>query len=463
MSIGIGDVVMYKSHPYTENNQNIQIATYVDYTSPIMIVCKKGENKKYDIKTGRALKEYVECLYYNSRDGKFGTKRINVEELLTIDLVVKSNERKRMLKEIEIDFNLEEDLNSLLNRVEHENIYKNVALKSVDLELHKEKITRERENGELVVTNHLEFLPPVMTVIGCRFIDEKNKFCVSSGRPAIELKCKWYNSHLKTFSEDYFRIETLFKIEFLIDERDLLTEYKEQIETNLFNLIELDKGILLEGTKDKVNYSLIQIEAIVFKHYFYEALTFDILKNKKNSVLIGKTIESIENNVLWGKTFPDYNNRKYLNGIGSFGFVEGEYYHISYADRFNRFSKRIVKVRDIFFVINNKEAFLESLKSNGADKNNIHLKEFIDDVKLFFVTYNLQSKFLEIRIEKGDKNKIVLPLTILSNKNIDVLLETNCLLREGKIRHFRLDGIYEAKALNYGVELLEKGKIMKEE
>ncbi|WP_121966181.1 hypothetical protein [Myroides sp. N17-2] len=464
MALKIGDVVFYKTHPYTANDQDIKIAMYADYTAPIMVVNKKGEGEKFNTKTGRKAGEFVECIYYNSRDGKYVQKRVNAEELIKCrNSNIRSEERRFFLKDIGSEYTTVEEIKK---DIEEKYIFKQVVLKSVDLELFKHKINREKENGDLVETNHLEFLPPIMTVIGCKFIDDKDKFCSHTGEPAIELKCKWYNSQSKTFSEESFRIESLYLIDLKIEgiTSDLLSEYKEQIESNSFNLIELKTPLGLEGTVGlSVKYSLLQIENIVYKHYFYEALVYNLLKNSKESILINKNINEIKDGDLWGTSYPDYAYRRYLNGITSYPIKENEYYQISYNDRMNRFTKRVIKVRDIFFVIENekKKALYENLgwtEGNISAENN-EVKEFIDSSNLFFINSFGNSNVTISKDKEGER--ILVSSRLIKDKNIVILLETNCLLKNGEIRHFRLDGISEIRAINNGIDLFENGIINK--
>ncbi|AJA68685.1 hypothetical protein MODO_0240 [Myroides odoratimimus] len=466
MTLKIGDVVFYKTHPYTANDQEIKIAMYADYTTPIMVVNKKGEGEKFNTKTGRKAGEFVECIYYNSRDGKYVSKRMNAEELIKCgDSYVRKEESRSFLKELGSECTTIEEVRK---NIEEKYIYKQVVLKSVDLELFKHKINRTKENGDLVETNHLEFLPPVMTVIGCKFIDEKDKFCSHTGGPAIELKCKWYNSQSKTFSEESFRIENLYLIDLKIEgiTNDLLSEYKEQIESNSFNLIELKKPLVLEGTDGlSVKYSLLQIESIVYKHYFYEALVYSLLKNSKESILINKKIKEIKDGVLWGTSYPDYAYKGYLSGITSYPIRENEYYQISYNDKMDRFTKRVIKIKDIFFVIENekKEALFENLGwlNDDISAADNEVKEFIDSSNLFFIN-SFGNSNVTISKDKGEVG-ISVSSKLIKDKNIVILLETNCLLKNGAIRHFRLDGISEIRAINNGVDLFENGVIPENE
>jgi hypothetical protein len=462
MSLNIGDVVFYKTHPYTANNNNIKIAMYADYTAPILVVFKSLEDREFDATTGKKVGMMTECVYYSTNEGKFCTRKIHSSELISSSESV-GKDRTDILNKINIgieldDLKKEKNIKSIEELIKSKYLHAKVTLRSVDLELHKCKVGREKDNGDLVETNHLEFLPPVMTVIDFRYCDDKNKFCNKTGKPLIEFKCKWYNSKLKTFSEEFLNTELLYLIDFPLH---LLEVYGTQIDSNSYNLIKLKKSILLEDSANKeVQYTLGQSEAIVHKHYYYDLLTSDLIKGKKVSVLINDEIKEIKDSVLWGSMFPDYKNKRYFNGINDYDFKENEYYYISYTDKAKRFSKRVVKIRDIFFVIENREALYESLgwvddKISGNDSN---IKEFISGTNLFFIN-SLTRENVSISKDKNGE-EISVSRRFINNKNVVVLLETNCLLKGGLIRHFRLDGISEVRMINNGISLLEEGEII---
>lgn len=464
MTLNIGDVVFYKTHPYTKNIQDIKISTYIDYTAPILVVEKKIGEKKHDSATGKEVGEMIDCIYYNTNEGKFTSKRIHSKELIECSEPI-DKEREPLLKKIDVMSSLEQaskegTVKNIDAVIKEKFLHKKVVLKSVDLELHKRKISREKDNGEMVETNHLEFLPPVMTVIDFRYSDDKHKFCTKTGKPIIEFKCKWYNSKLKSFSEEFFNLELVYEVD--ESKSKLLNDYSSLIDKNSFNLVELKEPFVftLEGAISVVHNSLVQVESIIYKHYYYEALVYSLLKDKKESLLIKNEIKEINDNVLWGPKYPDYVSRQYINGLMSFSFAENEYYLISYTDMAARFTKRVIKIRDIFFVINNKKELYDRLgwaTGKGLSASDSKIKSYLDKENMFFI------KELGVAKVKVNKNKggvgvgVNIPIELLKDKSITVLLEANCLRKNGAIRHFRLDGISEVRAINKGVDLFEHG------
>ena len=465
MYLTIGDLVVYQTHPYVGNYHKIKISAYSDYTTPVMIVCKKTDNKKFDLEAGKEGGEYIECLYYNSREGKFLKKGFNSKDLVKI--TEEPNLRKKYLKEVNVKKLLETKRKVINGKnidilIKEEFLHKKVSLKSVDLELHKVKINKEKENGDLVETNHLEFLPPVMTIIGHRIIDDKNKFCDKSGIPLLELKCKWYNSQSKSFSEEFIKLEALYEIDLNLSngKRNLLNDYQESIESNDYNLVSIDKPIILEGSELQVKFLPIQVEDIIYKHYFYEALISNLFSNKKELMLLTNSISMIPNNILWGNEYPSY-NKKYI-GVNECIFQNDEYYQISYSDKLKRNTKRVVKVIETFFIVKDLIEFVDEL--NDDDRIlwfDIELfNDLLEENNIFYFRRStFETNYLDVYSHNGEM-LLAFKKTLLGSKNIEVFLQTNCLLREGKVRHFKKDGIYEIKEIKNGKELFEEGLLI---
>lgn len=65
-----GDLIVFKTHPFINESTNIKISAYPEYTSPILII-KEAKHKSYEKETGANIGQQLNCIYYNSRDGKF--------------------------------------------------------------------------------------------------------------------------------------------------------------------------------------------------------------------------------------------------------------------------------------------------------------------------------------------------------------------------------------------------------
>ena len=451
-----GDLIVFKTHPFIKKHTNIKISAFPDYTSPILII-KEVKDKSYEKETGRDNGQQLNCIYYNSRDGKFTEKWIS--SLLANEITFSVTNHK-ILDELDFKKELEYSKKELTiknyeNLIRESYLNKKVALKSIDLELFKNKINRTKENGELIETNHLEFLPPVMTVIGFKYSDEKHKYCEKTGLPLIELKCKWYNSSSKTFSESFFQYDILYSVkeaQELYDETDLLADISESLDENLFFILPLEKRILLELEDNKTNKviyitkTIAQSYSISFKHYFYQMNHFDYGTQKKSSITIDHPFVTIHENILFGKKYPNY-DKGYKSKTSDCKFKVDNYYYIVYKDTFHNVTKRIVKVKELFIYIKDFKKFknnYQELESwdHGKNISSVNYK-YHEDGKIF------------IHLDGISISNNTLPKTIFVDENVEIMLNTNCLLRKGKIRNFRLNQISEVREIIDGQTIFE--------
>lgn len=448
-----GELIVFKTHPYVNKLTNIKITAYSDYSSPVLVV-KEIKEKSFDKETGIDAGQQLHCIYYNSREGKFSDKWINSN---LVNKVFFSIIDQKFLFEINFKEELEKKSYELTSK-NYENlikkfyINKKVVLKSVDIELNKVKVNRTKENGDLMETNHLEFLPPIMTIIGFKFSDEKNKFSEKSGLPLIELKCKWYNSNSKSFSELFLPSETLYEVkntQDLFPDKDLLSDVVESIDKNsLFNLPILSSNVfILEGSTIKILKTLGHSKAILFKHYFYQMNYFDYITQNKSAITINDNFTVKTETEIFGKKFPDYNSRGYKLKTVDCKFSPDNYYYIRYKDSYHNITTRIVKIIDLFIYIKDFKKFKDIYKN---------LNSWITDGDQQFVNYNYNdngSIFIHLVGEIIPDN--TLPKTIFEDQNVEIILKTNCLLREGKIRNFKINSIHEIQEIINGQGIFE--------
>ena len=71
-----GDLVVFKTHPFIDKHTNIKIAAYSDYTSPILVI-KEIKVKSSENETEKDSVKQLNCIYYNSKDGKFTERWYN--------------------------------------------------------------------------------------------------------------------------------------------------------------------------------------------------------------------------------------------------------------------------------------------------------------------------------------------------------------------------------------------------
>lgn len=453
--IKLGDLISFKTHPFVKKLTNVKISAYADYTSPILVV-KEIKEKSFDKATGTDVGQQLNCIYYNSKDGKFLDKSINSNLVNKIFFSTVDND---FLYEFNFKKNIE-DNNKDLSTKNYENLIKEnylnkkVVLKSVDVELFKKKINRTAENGELVETNHLEFLPPIMTVIGFKIEDIKNKFCEKTGEalaPLIELKCKWYNSNSKSFSESLFSHEILYLVKDIQDlflEKDLLSDIAESIEENAFFNLPLSIPFLLEGNVNNIaiNYTIGRSESIIYKHYFYQMNYFDYISQSKSVITIDNDFSKKSENSIFGRKYPDYHNGFRLK-ITDCKFNIDAYYFIIYIDTYKNITKRIVKIIGLYIYVKDFNEFKDTYTN---------LRSWTLDQNPSFINYNYHdngSIFINVDGEIIPDN--TLPKTIFEDQNVEIILKTNCLLRKGKIRNFKISNILEVQEIINGHFLFE--------
>ena len=448
----IGELSVFKSHPYIDELINIKITAYSDYTSPILVV-KQVKDKSHDKTTGKDIAQELNCCYYSSRDGKF------IDRWISSDLVKKISfpiAKHKILFNIDLKGDLENAKKEHTPR-NYENLIKKfyinkmVVLKSVDIELEKKKINRTKENGDLAETNHLEFLPPVMTIIGYKYTDEKHKFCEKTGQPLLELKCKWYNSNSKTFSESLFPYDILYSIkniQDLFNDKDLLSDINDAIETNVcYNLPIKNPFPLEESDNIKISKTIGYPTALLYKHYFYQMNFYDYITQNKSAINLDTDFDNKTTDEIFGEKYPNYSSR-YKSKVSNCKFKIDNYYFITYRDSYDNTTKRVVKVKELLLYIRDVKNFKDTYDG---------LSTWNSDNAIDFVNYSYHDDgriFIHLDGQSIPDNS--LPKSIFDDKNVEIFLRTNCLLRKGKYRNFLLNRVLEVTEIKSGETLFEK-------
>ena len=240
-------------HPYSEDVKTIKISGNPEFTSPVINVFEE-KKAKHDIETGKSLGKSLHGMYYDTKNGKFIKKWINGELMTSISNEVENDIFLELItfpEEVKFKDIDEIFINKYLN--------KKVTLHSVNIELNKKKINRSNNTGKPVETNHLDFLPPIMHVIGNRFTDEKKRYCDETGKLNIEFKCKWYNHITKSYSEDFFPYQILFLIKKMENEQLTISGINDIINSNKLIQYPIDKSFELEGIEDIIiNYQILE-------------------------------------------------------------------------------------------------------------------------------------------------------------------------------------------------------------
>lgn len=396
--LSIGDLVCLQNHPYLLKNQNIKIAANAEMTPPIMIVGEILDKNEFNTLNGKQSEVQLRCYYYSTKDGKYIDKWIKAEQLkkLEIDKTYLDIGKLSDIDNYDIEFLKKLYLNKL------------VCLKSVDFELNKKKIFIDSSDGIRTnkENNHLEFLPPVMTIIDIVKNKEEKKF--SSTKPdhvekdlsKYMFKCKWYNPKTSSYSEELIPSVILGIVN---DQTKDLEKINSGINENLYIIINLKNNFELEDSSKLVFNNIIKPVELIYNHYYYKLNAFDYIKQKIASYPLDDIINNDslidfrERTTVFGHTYPRYKTS--FRPITANIFNDNEYYLIKYRDKFSKITTRIIKI--IY-----KEPYTD------PDTNIDHI---------FFVS--------------------------------------NCLYRKGHIRHFNISQILESTEIINGTKIFENTEV----
>ena len=406
--LNIGDLVSLKSHPFNIFNESL-IGAFVDNTPPIMVISEVLKSNSYDTESEevdtetnkvKKLPNQYLCYFYSSKTSSFEKQWFKQNEIKKIDSDIETNQEK---------VTKTEDKVSLLNKYK-DNL---VVLKSADLELSKKKTTWSRTKEEDINKTQafLEFLSPVMTVIDVVENQNFNKDRVNPKNGEIKresckflLKCKWFNPIKQTFSEEIIPYKILQRVEFNSNKIEVI---ERGINTkNVFQLIEKDLNISLENSRYSFNKCIIELKEVVIQNHLMKIFYKNLINNKIESKII-ENLEIIDSEKEFKQfvdsEFPNYSNSEYNNPL-KLEWQKDKFYKIDYLDKKGKFTTRII--------------------------TNCKVEEF------------------ETEDDEKDVKFVI----------------ANCLLRDGKIRHFRVSNItarYELKddfkdIIGYGIKPNDK-------
>lgn len=383
--LNIGDLVSLKSHPFNIFNESL-IGAFVDNTPPIMVISEVLKSNSYDTESEevdtetnkvKKLPNQYLCYFYSSKTSSFEKQWFKQNEIKKIDSDIETNQEK---------VTKTEDKVSLLNKYK-DNL---VVLKSADLELSKKKTTWSRTKEEDINKTQafLEFLSPVMTVIDVVENQNFNKDRVNPKNGEIKresckflLKCKWFNPIKQTFSEEIIPYKILQLVEF---NSNKIESIENGINTkNVFQLIEKDLNISLENSRYSFNKYIIELKEVIIQNHLMKIFYKNLINNKIESKII-ENLEIIDSEKEFKQfvdsEFPNYSNSEYNNPL-KLEWQKDKFYKIDYLDKKGKFTTRII--------------------------TNCKVEEF------------------ETEDDEKDVKFVI----------------ANCLLRDGKIRHFRVSNI----------------------
>ena len=384
VNIKIGDILTLKNHPYTSGNTQVKISALAQMTPPLLVVTEILNNSKpFDALTGEKNIKQIKCIFYSHKNHKFESYWFNTDQLKTIldqnENPSVSSTNKDTLHEIKtVD---ENDLRGLgikilksssLFDLKKEYINSQVILKSCDYELGKQKSTFEKNENKSSqkINAHLDFVPPVLTVIDVKLNDEKITYNPKTGNQNkissyFYLKCKWYNPLSGAFSEDFLPIEAVN----IIPEIQSIDGVSILISSNNLLKLNINKHIELQCSKT-LNHTYIQATDLVFNHYKYKLKYFDFLKNIYSEIDLSevnlKDTQISLDNIITDKV-PEFDPiLKDFTSIKDFTFEKDKYYRITYSDILGRVTDRVIFVKEF---IKDKIVIADCLLRNGEERH----------------------------------------------------------------------------------------------
>ncbi len=370
MKIRLGDLYSLKNHPYEGDVYNVLVAAFAAMTPPILVISEiLNPPKEHDIETGAAKPKQVKGIYYCHKSHKFESIWINAEELKLIDENIVASpaaDNSGEATDGNVDEKQDEDeiktngtvfqkypKSVSLEEIKKSFLHKLVILKSCELELGKLKSTfSETENKPSVKeTAHLDFLPPVLTVIDVKPNEEKITYNAKSGNlkkisSAYLLKCKWYNPLSGSFSEDFIPIETVevVKLDPTVDLVSRLILTKEFVKQPLKKQIELESG-------KKLKYTYAQPLKLIFKHYKYCVKYYDLFRSQIDEASLSDFMvddDSLQLKDLIVSKIPEYDDATHtMSNVVDYPFTIGNYYRITYKDTHGTITVRIIFIKKV--------------------------------------------------------------------------------------------------------------------
>jgi len=375
MNTRLGDLYSLKNHPYDNNSTKVKIAGLASMTPPIVVVSEiLNSPKQYDTDTGIIKSGQVRCIFYSHKNHKFENLWFNINDLKLIEKNDSDVNREDKVNDeiVTKDVVLNRfDNPAILKEIKNEFLNKQVILNSCDLELGKLKTTFSQTEYKSIdkITAHLDFLPPVLTVIDVKLNEEKIGFNPKSGnRKKISavylLKCKWYNPLSGSFSEDFIPIDTVQ----ILPNLDL-NPIKDAINNKNIFRYDLGKDILKESAKSLKHIYVLPLE-IIFNHHKYEVRYYDIFRDrfskmKFNDFMLGEDKMKIDDLIL--EKIPEFkSDLGEFSKIKDFIFEKNKFYRIIYRDLQGNTTKRIIFVKEF---IQNKVIIADCLLRNGEERH----------------------------------------------------------------------------------------------
>lgn len=331
-SINVGDLVSTHAHPFVETNTDVSITVYAHFLPPIMIVAEKHySHVKNDASTGdKENNTTYRCFYYSTLSGSYESNWFKLKEI----------KRIATGKQDFALFNENKSLQGLKKKL----LEKKAILSSVDLELNKKKLWSDDSNPSKLKTNNLlDYLPPLSSVIDVKENLDNQKFNKKTGaiihkKSRFLVKLRWLNNITQKYSEDYLPLETLR----FLDEELTLRDFDIKSQYILPNSLKLENDPVTV-----VSNQPVMLKQIVWKHYFYVYKFINLFNNQVFELDVKQTPSIIDlSHILNVEEFQKDSFN--LFDIENLDQLKGEWFEIQYTDRNEKYTKRIIRLNNIY-------------------------------------------------------------------------------------------------------------------
>ncbi|MFD2969497.1 hypothetical protein [Sphingobacterium bambusae] len=333
-ALKLNDIVSLKSHPYQIEYSVPKIGAYARFTPPLMIVIEVLNKSTHDTLTGLRDSNQYKCLFYSTTEGKFEKLWFKGEELKFISEI--ANE----------DFGV---TSPSINEWKKELIGKEVVLQTVDLELGKRKTFQDTVDGRSKVkdSNLLDYLPPVGLIIDLKYEDDHTKHSEKTGKittqkQGLQAKIKWLNNESGKISEEFVPLVCLKFVTF----NDSAVLYS----TNKTYFLPLKERNALESNPNLLYKAYpVHLKSITFKHYYYVYSVFNRFSEKSSVFSENFPVTSFLNfdeMLKDGYDLGDQIKIQAFFGKENIESVKGKWYFISYIDKQENHTERIIYIQD---------------------------------------------------------------------------------------------------------------------
>jgi len=396
----LGDIVALNNHPYFVKETEILISAEAILLPPVMVVVEiladHRSKSDFEEKTGLEVgnQSQVKCIFYSHKTHKYENNWFMVGQ---IKKILPKLEENSIAEIVDSEFIISEirDINTYINL--------NVILKTWGIEIQKKKSSLSYTSGSIdkstKITALLSYLPPVMTVIGIKKVDDnkENNFDKKTGLPKrifskFLVKCRWFNPLTSSFSEEFFTPESIEGI--LVADRILVTKLEESICNGKYiQFINKDLNRYNEGN------TIGKPLSIIFNHCYYKLSYFDYLTNK---------VETLD-----------------LRHYKDDNFVEKEKYTSKFIPEYNEFEIKT----------NVEDFLLEEFPEVGDES-----------IKIFRIEYTGLNQITSTRTIIG--SKLYYHGTVGTDDTDKKYLRANCCNRNGETRYFKFSRISKIEVLN---------------